>query len=447
MSLRKISKNTAWLLLEKLVRSVMTIFVGALVVRHLGPDQYGLIAYAVAIIAIFQSIASLGLEGVIVREILASDVDEIKTLKNNKFFDENIIIKRSDNKPNVQLLITSTFTLRLLSGIVLLVLAALTTGILQNWSLTAITLTILMGGPLIFQAADIFDLWNQSRLNSRLTAILKILSYLISNGLRIILVKMDADILWFAVAFFVEAFVIGFGLYLAYTSSNRLVYDYNAQLKIVKNLIKETWPVIIASLSAAVYSRFDQITLEIYLGPKDLGIYSAALLFATASYFIPGIICASVMPEAVRAKQKSVSEYIRVLRLTYLFLFLSSLVVCGLTYAASAYIFSLFYTKEFDEGVEILRIYAMANIPVYLGVAHGIWMVADKKLTISIYRALLGAITAIVLCLQLVPIYGMAGAAYSTVAALIVADIIVPIALNSSLFNSLLSYRNGEARK
>lgn len=427
----------------------MTIFVGALVVRHLGPEQYGLIAYAVALIAIFQSIASLGLEGVIVREILANDVSENKILKNNKFPDDNnpIIRDNINININVQLLISSTFTVRLLSGITLLALAALTTGMLQNWSLTAITLTILMGGPLIFQAADIFDLWNQSRLNSRLTAILKILSYLISNGLRIILVKMEADIVWFAAAFFVETFVIGVGLYLTYARTNKIVYDYNAQFKIVKILIKETWPVTIASLSAAVYSRFDQITLENYLGPKELGIYSAALLFATASYFIPGIICASVMPEAVRAKQKSVSEYIKVLRMTYLFLLLSSLVVCALTYAASGYIFSVFYTNEFDEGVEILRIYAITNIPVYLGVAHGIWMVADYKLTISIYRALLGAITAIVLCLQLVPLYGMAGAAYSTITALIVADIIVPIAMNSSFFKSLLSYRNGETQK
>ncbi len=443
MSFRKISKNTAWLLLEKIVRSVMTIFVGALVVRHLGPEQYGLIAYAIALIALFQSIVSLGLEGVIVREILANDVDERNVCKNKKFLNRKEI-SRESNKLYIELLISSTFLVRLLFGIMLLALAAITTGMLKEWSLTAIALTILMGGPLIFQAADIFDLWNQSKLNSKVTAILKMLSYLISNGLRVILVEMEADILWFAAVFFLEAFVIAYGLFFAYTISNRILYNFNVQAEILKNLIKETWPVTIASLSATVYSRFDQLTLENYLGPKELGIYSAALLFATGSYFIPGIICASVMPVAVKAKQKSFGEYIKILRLTYIFLLLSALVICGITWLLADYIFGLFYTEEFNEGIKILQIYAIANIPVYVGVVHGIWMVNDKKLKLSIHRALLGAVTAVGLCLHLVPIYGMVGAACSTIAALMVADIVVPIAMNPSFFKYLLSHRNGK---
>lgn len=443
MNFRKVSINSAWLLLEKIVRSVMTIFVGALVVKQLGPEQYGQIAYVVAIVSLFQSIASLGLEGVLVREILVFDAANKNGLIDNKNNNGKISIKTDFDNINTQLLISAAFSVRLIVGVVLLILSIIFVGLLKEWSQNAIMLTILMGGPLIFQASDIFDLWNQSRLNSKLTAILKILSYILSNSIRIYLISIDAAMIWFAAAFFVEASVVGIGLYLAFTHDNRMQYNIKIQTKIIKNLIKETWPISIASLAAAAYTRFDQISLENYLGTVELGIYSSALLFATATYFLPGIICASIMPEAVKAKRDNYNKYLEIMRYTYSILLLISLSIFAITYVAGDLIFSIFYTVEFAEGVAVLKLYALTNIPVYMGVAHGIWMVNDKKLIVSVYRAVLGAVTAIVLCLLFVPEYGMTGAVYSTISALIVADIIVPVAMNLQFFRSLIKYKQG----
>lgn len=443
MNLRKVSINSAWLLLEKIVRSVMTIFVGALVVKQLGPEQYGQIAYVVAIVSLFQSIASLGLEGVLVREILIIDATNKNGLIGNKSNDGKMSIKNEFAKINTQLLISAAFSVRLLVGVVLLILSIIVVGLLKEWSQNAIILTILMGGPLVFQASDIFDLWNQSRLNSKLTAILKILSYILSNSFRIYLISIDAAMVWFAAAFFVEASVVGIGLYLAFTHDNKLQYNIKIQTKIIRNLIKETWPVSIASLAAAVYTRFDQISLEHYLGTVDLGVYSAALLFATASYFLPGIICASIMPEAVKAKRINYNKYLKIMRYTYSILLFISLSIFAITYVAADLIFSIFYSVDFAEGIAVLKLYALTNIPVYIGVAHGIWMVNDKKLIVSVYRAILGAVTAIVLCLLFVPEYGMTGAVYSTISALIVSDIIVPVVMNLQFFRSLIKYNHG----
>ena len=442
MSLQKIFENTGWLILEKIVRSIMTIFVGAVVIRHLGPDQYGQLAYTLAIIAIFQSIASLGLEGVVVREILAIAGARENLLTSDHRESSNQKISQNTDEVNIRLLISSAFIIRLLSGLCLLTFAILVTGVLNGGSPTGTFLTILLGGPLIFQAADIFDLWNQSRLNSKLTAILKIVGYIISNTLRILLVTIDAGLLWFAAAFLVEASIIGFGLYFTYTRSNKFLFDYKVQVRLIVNLVKETWPVAVASLSAAVYARIDQIVLGSHLGPAELGIYSAALLFASASYFLPGVICASVMPMAVKAKQLNVSSYIKIVRNTYVLLLSTSLSIFLITYLAADFIFAIFYTEAFDKGIEILKIYAITNIPVYLGVAHGLWMVNDRKIIVYVYRAFFGAVTAVTLCLNLVPAHGLIGAAYSTVTALIVSDVLVPIVMNFHFFKTLIKYRD-----
>lgn len=63
-------KNSLWILLEKVSRIISGILVGVLVARFLGPAQFGTISYALSIIAIFTIISTLGLDGLVVRELI-----------------------------------------------------------------------------------------------------------------------------------------------------------------------------------------------------------------------------------------------------------------------------------------------------------------------------------------------------------------------------------------
>ena len=66
----KYFKNTSWLMFEKILRMTVGLFVGVWVARYLGPEEYGLLAYASAFVAIFVAITSLGLDGILVRELV-----------------------------------------------------------------------------------------------------------------------------------------------------------------------------------------------------------------------------------------------------------------------------------------------------------------------------------------------------------------------------------------
>jgi O-antigen/teichoic acid export membrane protein len=44
--------------------------VGVWVARYLGPEQFGLLNYAVAFVALFTSVATLGLNGIVVRDLV-----------------------------------------------------------------------------------------------------------------------------------------------------------------------------------------------------------------------------------------------------------------------------------------------------------------------------------------------------------------------------------------
>lgn len=435
--------NTWWLICEKAVRSIMTIFVGAAVIRTLGPDQYGKLAYVVSIVAFFQAVASLGIDGILIREII--ELQNKAKLVTNAAADKlnhclNIKGKVSLNEypPKVAELITVAIALRAIFGLILLIVCVLTVGIIKEKSDEYLWIGVLVGSSLIFQSGEVVDIWNQSQLKSKKTVQIKITCYLISNLYRIYLLHIDANLLSFAFATFIEIFLIAAALIIQQKMNYYFLLRIKNLQKIASKFIRETWPLMTSALLAVVYTKFDQLTLEKYHGVSQFGIYNASIMLATATYFLPGILCASMMPIVTQAKSRSHNEYIKKLRITYIILAMIATLVCGLTYSMSHIIINLLYGEKYTDSSLILSIYSIVNIPVYMGVAHGIWMVNDRKLNISLYRAAAGALSAIFLSLTLIPEFGIQGAAISVLLASIVSDLIVPVILNKNLFKEII---------
>ena len=69
-TLQKIVANSGWLVADNILRMGLGLIVAALTARYLGPEQFGIFNYAVAFVAIFSSIATLGLESIVVRDIV-----------------------------------------------------------------------------------------------------------------------------------------------------------------------------------------------------------------------------------------------------------------------------------------------------------------------------------------------------------------------------------------
>ena len=57
---------------EQLLRIVSGLFVSIMVARYLGPKNFGLFNYVLAYIAIFSGIARLGLDDILVRELISA---------------------------------------------------------------------------------------------------------------------------------------------------------------------------------------------------------------------------------------------------------------------------------------------------------------------------------------------------------------------------------------
>ena len=64
----KVFRNLYWAVLGKVVTLLGGLFVGILVARYLGPEQYGLMSYVVSYVAVFQVFACFGMDNIEIRE-------------------------------------------------------------------------------------------------------------------------------------------------------------------------------------------------------------------------------------------------------------------------------------------------------------------------------------------------------------------------------------------
>ena len=65
-------KNSSWMIFEYIVKIISVFFVTIYIARYLGPESFGLLTYALAILSIFMVLSRLGMESILVREVSKS---------------------------------------------------------------------------------------------------------------------------------------------------------------------------------------------------------------------------------------------------------------------------------------------------------------------------------------------------------------------------------------
>ncbi|MCX6798217.1 MAG: oligosaccharide flippase family protein, partial [Candidatus Falkowbacteria bacterium] len=63
--------NTSWMFLGQIFSLLVSFFVGAWIARYLGPSNYGVLSYVLAFVGLFSFVASLGLDGILNRDLVA----------------------------------------------------------------------------------------------------------------------------------------------------------------------------------------------------------------------------------------------------------------------------------------------------------------------------------------------------------------------------------------
>ena len=69
----KVLKNISWLFFGEVIRIFGGLFIGIWVARYLGPNDFGVLNYALAYTALFGIFVKLGLDKIVIREVVKKD--------------------------------------------------------------------------------------------------------------------------------------------------------------------------------------------------------------------------------------------------------------------------------------------------------------------------------------------------------------------------------------
>ena len=381
----------------------MGLFVGVWVARYLGPEQFGAYNFAIAFVALFVALATLGLDGIVVRDIVRTPERKFEIL-------------------------SSAFVLKLCGGCVAFLISLGAIFVMRPADSQAHWLVGIIAAGMIFQSFDAIDLWFQSQVQSKYTVLAKNGAFVVFAVVRVSLILNKANLLAFAYAYLAEIILGAAGLILFYMRQ-QTVPLWHPRKETARNLLSESWPAILSGLAIMIYMRIDQIMLAQMVGNHEVGVYSAALRFSEVWYFIPTVIVSSVMPSLTRAKQESEEMYLR--RIQQLFnnlVRVAYAIALPMTFI-STFLMTAFYGQAYAGSGAILAIHIWAAVFVFIGVGMSPWFLNEGLLKYSLLLTVGGAIVNIGLNIFLIPRYGGAGAATAT----LISQMIASFALNITM--------------
>ncbi len=393
-------KNAGWIIGEKIIQMVISLVVGILTARYLGPSNYGLISYATSFTAFFSAFCTLGINSLMVKELVDNDADEGKV-------------------------IGSAIVLRVIASLLSAVTIVLVVSIIDRDEPTTILVVALCSIGLIFHVFEVFKYWFQRHLQSKFTAIASFVAYLITAAYRIVLLATGCNVTGFALAASVDYICVAIALIIFYKKNKGPSLHFSWEYG--KQLLSKSKHFILSGLMVAIYGQTDKLMLKQMMSEIDVGFYSTATTINGMWCFILAAIIDSLYPSIMEAhKASNEALFARKNRQLYAIVFYVSVVVAILFNIFADIAIYILYGKDYMPAAMPLRIVSWYTAFSYLGVARNAWVVCKNKQNhlIKIYAA--AAIGNVVLNGVLIPIWGASGAALASLVAQILTGFVLP---------------------
>lgn len=386
----KIVENIGWLFFDKILRLGVGFFVGIWIARYLGPEQFGLLSFLIALTGLLGALSALGLPGVIVRDLVQHPESASVTLG-------------------------TAVLLRLVGGLAAYLLAIVAIGYLRPDDDFARGAVAILGLTMLFKSSDVAVYWFESQVRSKYTVWVQNTGLLMFALIKIYLIFLQAPLIAFVWAILAETVVVAVLLLVILSARGLAIPNFGISVKRATDLLSESWPLLFSAIAVSIYMKIDQIMLGQMLGDHYVGIYSVAVRISEIWYFIPVAIAASTFPALLEAKERSNRRYYTLLQQGFDVLTLIAVSVSLLVTLLSTRIVELLFGQSYDGADTVLTIHVWASIFVFLGVLSSRWFLAENRQKLLLLRTLLGAITNVLLNIWLIPAYGAVGAAVATV--------------------------------
>ena len=371
----------------KLLQLCSSFFTFTLTARILGPELFGKLSFASAVVALLMPIAGFG------------SVNSLRALIGK----DSSIFGLTESALCIRWAGSSLFTLFLL-------LCAIS---LKDISLSIL---LLIGCLTSFlNSFDVLDVRLLSRLKGKKIALLDFIQSSCHLVLTSILSLANINLL------------LAFGSLPMISKAMRTIFLFHfnrdfhlrkviekTNIKAITILMSRGWIILLSFMAISTYSKIDKLMIGFYLEQDDVGIYSVADQILTSLSSVFAIITTSYYPKLLAStKTDKYNEFLKIMLLSALLLFLMSIIFIPMG-------FHLLFGSSYSESEKIFVMLSPSLIFISLITAASAILNLRGKLKQIAELSFLIAFLNILLNIIMIPKYGTVGAAIASVLSLLV---------------------------
>ena len=379
-----------WVLIEKLVRLSVIFCFFSFVSQKLSVYDFGIFSLSQTITTLIIGVVAFGLDNVLIKEFSSSE-------KINKIFATAIFFR---------------LALSLLAVILLILFFSL-----SEYEFIYKLVFVASSLSIIFQTQTIYYSYYQAVSKSVIITKTSLFALMISSAIKILLLYFNAGMVFYALSFSLD-YLLSFLCiyYISHKYERCLNFGFNNfDLRLLKELIRQSLPILISTIIIMIYTRIDQFMIARYLGIEQVAIFSVAVRISDAYMFIPMAISASFLPMVSKEPTKeNIQKYFD---LTHFFTIASAIFVIALV----PVVVNLFFGERYVSSIHTVYIIVIANVVSALGAVSSNVLIVRDLSYLRIYRAVYGLVINVLLNIYMIPNYGIIGAAYSSLLSQIIA--------------------------
>lgn len=387
IGVNRVFNNAKWIIVCKVIQSVLQLVVGMLCARYLGPSNYGLINYASSIAAFAMPFMKLGFDATLVYELTEKPEKEGEIL-------------------GTSLLMNVISGLLCMGGVFAFVSVA------NKDDPISVIVCVIYSLSLVFAAVEMIQYWFQYKLMSKYSSLVMLCVYFVVSAYRIFLLVTSKSVFWFALTNSIDFGLIGFSLLAIYfkKSSCRM----SVSLKCAKRLFSNGKHYILSSLMVVIIHNTDHIMLTNMLGKEENGYYTAAVTCVTVVQFVFTAIIDSFRPLILSDKKNKPELYVDDVSRLYGIIFYLSVAQAVFYTVFAKIIVTVLYGNNYMVSVKIIQILVWYIVFSYMGSVRNVWILAEQKQKYLWIINLSGALFNIALNAVLIPDWGACGAAFAS---------------------------------
>lgn len=306
-----------------------SLIVGIAVARYLGPEMYGIIAFATAVYTLLVIIVSLGIDDIIMKDMLQHE-------------------ERQGSIQGSALFVKSAAAF-LVYGIIFIYF-------LINYSGEKLYSVLIITGAVLFQPLSVFSCIFLINAQAKYTSIARMISYTLSSLLKIILIIFKAPVTYFAFAVFIDYAVLYLTVILMYKYKKYTVSGWHIDISYIKYILKSAVPLFAAVLFYTFYQKVTVIIISSMYSDYASGIYSAAARLTEIWYLVPAVLMTAFYPAVVKAKQISEEEYNKRIKTLFYVTTIPFILMAFFAALLSPFIIKILYGEKYIESSIVLSL-------------------------------------------------------------------------------------------